>query len=242
MVLPLFIILVVVVLILFFIFKANFLNTTIPNWTTYFDVIYYINIDYRTDRKEHFLNEMKKMQVPESKLIRIPAVYLKGRGDLGCTKSHIIGMETFLKTDSQHYLIFEDDFEFDCTLDRLNKTFYDFFQSNIDYNVCMLASITTWGGLPESIPTEYPFLRKVVFAHTTSGFMVSRKSVPKLLENFIESSVLLERSYDTEEKSVANQGKYNCDQWWKSLQPNSNWYEFYPLLGKQSGSKSDIIT
>ena len=230
------ILLLVVFLVLFFKCRSRFVSTT-ENWTTHIDAIYYINIDYRTDRKEHFLNEMKKMQVPESKIIRIPAVHLKDRGDLGCTKSHIRAMETFLKTNFQHYLVFEDDFEFDCTLETLNTCFYNFFKNKIDYDVCMLASNTI-----DTKPTKYPFLRKIISAQTTSGFMVSRKFVPRLLENFIEGSVLIERSYDTEEKSIDIQGKYNCDQWWKRLQPISKWYEFYPVLGKQYGSKSDVLT
>ena len=40
------------------------------------DVIFYINLSHRTDRKEHFLSEIKKLCTDETKIVRIDAVHL----------------------------------------------------------------------------------------------------------------------------------------------------------------------
>ena len=48
------------------------------------DCIYYINLEHRTDRKEQFLNEMKKIQMPESKINRIEGIYTQNIGIVGC--------------------------------------------------------------------------------------------------------------------------------------------------------------
>ena len=39
-------------------------------WHEYVDVIYYINLDIREDRKEEFLEEMRRMGVPLNKIVR----------------------------------------------------------------------------------------------------------------------------------------------------------------------------
>ncbi len=76
------------------------------------DVIFYINLEQRTDRKEHFLQEMKKFCVDESKIVRIDAVY-NAIGALGCTKSHIKALEQFMENPAwKTCIVFEDDFTF----------------------------------------------------------------------------------------------------------------------------------
>ena len=47
------------------------------------DVVYYINIDDRTDRRDQFLEEMNNIGLPSNKIERISAVHEKERGALG---------------------------------------------------------------------------------------------------------------------------------------------------------------
>ena len=63
------------------------------------DVIFYINLEDRLDRKEHFLNEIRRLCLDEEKVIRIDAVKEKN-GALGCTKSHIKTLELFMSNDA----------------------------------------------------------------------------------------------------------------------------------------------
>ena len=76
------------------------------------DVIFYINLESRTDRKEHFLKEIKKLCIDECKIIRIDAVK-HSNGALGCTKSHIKALDLFMANPLwDTCMVFEDDFTF----------------------------------------------------------------------------------------------------------------------------------
>jgi Glycosyltransferase family 25 (LPS biosynthesis protein) len=205
------------------------------SWYEYIDVIYYINLDHRKDRQEEFLGEMEKMGVPSEKVVRIPAIYKPGQGDLGCSLSHLSTIQKFIDSGLSNCIIFEDDFEFTQDLEATNKTVSKFFDSNVPYNICMLSSNTV-----DSAPTDWPFLLKINSAQTTSGYLVSNAFAPILRGNYQEGSRLLEESY-TSGKGDNIQGPFCIDQYWKRLQGgDSQWYVFDPKLGKQRDSYSDI--
>ena len=205
--------------------KEYFSNKTIND---YIDVIYYINLDKREDRKKEFLEEMKKIGINSNKIVRIPAIYIPEKGDLGCSKSHIKTLELFIKSPHKNCIIFEDDFEFTLNKEEMNNIINKFFQRNIDYDILMLSSndIVT----PED--TEYNFLKKIINSQTTSGYILNKNFAKEILQNFKEGSILLENNHDNKE--------YVLDQHWKSLQQNTDWYVFNPKLGKQRESYSDI--
>jgi hypothetical protein len=69
--------------------------------------------------------------------------------------------------------------------------------------------------------------------------MVSKSFSKTLLQNFQESSQLIEQSY-LRGKGDHIQRDFCVDQYWKRLQPISNWFVFEPKLGKQRESFSDI--
>ena len=52
------------------------------------DHIFYINLDYREDRKEEIEREIEKMDLQE-KTERFPGIRVFEQGILGCTKSHL---------------------------------------------------------------------------------------------------------------------------------------------------------
>jgi hypothetical protein len=70
--------------------------------------------------------------------------------------------------------------------------------------------------------------------------MITKKfAINYLLENFIIGSYLLETGINNK---ISNAYElYAIDQYWKLLQPNSKWYIFYPKIGKQRESFSDIL-
>ena len=240
--LQIFLIIIVCIIILKFIydysqegFQDSSYTTPLPkSWYEYIDVIYYINLDHRKDRQTEFLDEMTKMGVPDTKLVRVPGIYKPGQGDLGCSMSHLATIQTFLESGHSNCIIFEDDFEFTQELQNINIAFKNIFENNIPYDVCMLSSNTI-----ESEPTEWPFLLRIKSAQTTSGYMISKQFAPTLMKNFQEGSRLLEESYSSG-KDTNIQAPYCIDQYWKHLQPNHKWYVFQPKLGKQRDSYSDI--
>ena len=135
-----------------------------------FDIIYYINLDHRKDRYEHINNELRKTNINLSKVNRIPGVYIKELGILGCAKSHCLALEAFIKSGKNHCIIFEDDFTFTESQTTVNNLINKVFNELKTFDVVMLAS-----NILNSQPTDYNFLVKIIDAQTLSGYAVSKQ-------------------------------------------------------------------
>lgn len=195
------------------------------------DHVYYINLKHRSDRDAQIRTEIQKMGLLD-KTTRIDAVYEKSRGHLGCSRSHIKALEQFLQSPHKNCIIFEDDFQFTSDPQALNKVF------EVDYDVVMLSA-----GWTTAEKSQYDFLKKSTCTTTTSGYLVNRKFAPRLLENFREGARLLEEAYNRGSKiDGTSDALYAIDQYWCKLQKVSNWYIMDPVLGEQSGSRSDIMS
>ena len=192
-------------------------------------VVYYINLDHRTDRRAHIERQLNSIGLVSQ---RIPAVYDKTRGILGCGKSHVRAVETFLKSGATYGIILEDDFTFAGDLEPTRQMFREFFKAAIEWDVVMLA-----GNVLKDEEGPLPSLRKVLDAQTTSGYMITREFAPILLENLRHGVGHLERHYMQTGRKNHN---YCLDIYWKQLQPISKWYIFNPKLGIQMESYSDI--
>jgi hypothetical protein len=205
-------------------------------WHEYVGQIYYINLDSREDRKTEFLQEMRRMGVPDNKIVRIPAVNKPGKGDWGCSLSHLATIQQFVDSGLDNCIVFEDDFTFKQDLQTVNNAVREAFDDKnpIVYDVIMLSANEI-----EVADTEQRHLKKVKDAQTTSGYMVNQHFAPILLQNYREGARLIEESYGGG-KSDKLQGPFCIDQYWKRLQPQSNWYLFSPKLGIQRESHSDI--
>lgn len=204
------------------------------NMNKYIDIIYYINLDHREDRKIGILEEIAKIDFPEDTIVRIPGVYKKGQGSLGCSLSHVIALETFVQSGYNTCIIFEDDFGFSETKEQVEQSMTQLFES-VDFDVCMLAC---WD--QEVEPVEgYDFIKKVNRGLTTSGYIVTKKFAPILLDNFKQGSTILEQKFK-ENSNYVTEYKYEIDEYWVSLQTPNNWFVFNPKLGKQRDSYSDV--
>ena len=193
-----------------------------------FDVVYYINLEHRIDRFNHIHNELNKTNIDKSKINKIKGIYYKTFGILGCAKSHILALEAFIKSGLDNCLIFEDDFIFTKDQNTINELINTFFNNIKSYDVLMLASNTL-----NEVKTEYPFITKILDAQTLSGYSVSKKFAPILLNNYKTSVILLEQ--------IGTKVYNFCfDIYMKKLQPTSNWYCLNPKIGKQIKSYSDI--
>ena len=183
--------------------------------------IYYINLDYREDRRHHIINQLEKINYPKDKIIRISAIQTNF-GGLGCARSHIKTIEKFLQTGEESCIVLEDDFTF-----YQNNRFYQILDNlPKNWDVVMLSSNT----LNESYFSDN--FKKYISAQTASGYMVSKNFAATLLQNFKESESNLSAGYNYE--------IYAIDQYWKKLQPNSNWFICNPKIGYQMESYSDI--
>jgi GR25 family glycosyltransferase involved in LPS biosynthesis len=192
------------------------------------DVIFYINLESRTDRKEHFLNEIKKLCIDECKIIRIDAVK-HSNGALGCTKSHIKALDLFMANPSwDTCMVFEDDFTFyDTSFKNNNELIKTFFYNFTDWGMLLLSSNQV--GKP-SKKTHIDSVELVTYSQTTSGYCIHKDSVKEVYENFRLSAQLLEQS--------KFRSQYAIDVYWNEL--NIKRYAFAPNMGYQYDSFSDI--
>ena len=194
----------------------------------FIDVIYYINLDERTDRKEQFLAEMDKINFSKNKIIRIAGTKTEN-GHIGCSLSHIKAVSEFIASGKLNCIIFEDDFEFTADPIHIKHAFSDFIANHVQYDICMLSGNV----VEQEMSHKYYFLNKILNAQTASGYMLNRNFAETLLENFNAGSSLLSQN-------PKDHPKYAIDQYWKVLQPKSRWYIFNPKLGKQRNSYSNI--
>lgn len=198
----------------------------------YIEHIYYINLDYRTDRREEFEKEMSDFDIEASKITRIPARSIPQLGVLGCAVSHIQALDTFLQSSFSVCLILEDDFEWTVDREYFEELLLPVFEEKIQFDSIMLA-----GNVKNSEPTEWPFLSRVLDAQTTAGYIITREFAPVLRENLIESTQLL---WDWFEQTGEKKHEYCLDIYWKKLQQMSNWFILDPKVGMQRESYSDI--
>jgi len=178
---------------------------------------------------------MADIQVPKDKIQRIPAVYEPALGALGCTKSHILALETFIASGAKTCIVFEDDFQY-----KNKETFWSdiskIFETELPFDVVQLSYNHLY--MPELYhqvsDTEYPFLKRVRKTICSSSYIITCEFAPRLLENFRESSQLLAIHGNTTDTT------YVLDVYWHSLQTNSEWYIISPSIGYQRASYSDV--
>jgi glycosyl transferase family 25 len=187
------------------------------------DKIIYINLDKRTDRKEFIENELNNFLLDYE---RFPAVF-NTEGIVGCTQSHLNVLKLAKERNYKNILILEDDFTFTVSKDVFEQQLTLFFDSNIDYDVCMISFLLNSG----EISTEHTFLTKIFEAQTASGYIVNSKYLDKLINLYEYSLPLL---IETNKHWL-----YCNDQCWKSLQKTDNWFCFTERFGIQRDGFSD---
>ncbi len=197
------------------------------------DSIHIINLPHRTDRYARIQSWLQETNVPESKIHRVNAIYTPGKGHIGCIASHIRALEAFLQTNGTIGLIFEDDFE-PFTIPTFWDNYKQLFDSGLSFD-CVLASYNA--ETVEGAPPEAPFLRRLRASMTASAYLVTREYAAVIHRCFLEAFYLtqMEESY-TKQKTH----QYMHDVYWHTLMKQDKWYCFYPRIGYQVESYSDI--
>jgi GR25 family glycosyltransferase involved in LPS biosynthesis len=231
--------------------------------------IYIINLKHRTDRLEHILKELEKVNIDKNKVQIIEAIYEPELGALGCAKSHIIALEKFMYSNYKNCLVFEDDFTFTKDRQYIDNKLNLLIEEKWD--IIMFA-----GNIIDIKETNKNYFSKVIEVWTTSGYLVNKHYANVLIDNFKESKNELQnifnnikeedKKFELENIEYKNQleklryykiksqtikppvklnfdkeiSKYNIDQNWKNLQKIHNWYIFNPTVGIQYANYSDI--
>jgi hypothetical protein len=196
------------------------------------DCIYYINLEHRTDRREQFLNEMKLLGVPDSKIVRIDGVYTKDCGAIGCGYSHIKALTAFIESGHKNCIIFEDDFKITLDINYATYLLRTIFEKNIQFDLFMLA-----GNIHKAESTNILAIYKAHKVLTTSSYIITREFASVLKELWLQHMPLLEEEYKTSENKPK---EYCIDVVWTKIQPRNRCYIFIPKIGKQRKSYSDI--
>jgi GR25 family glycosyltransferase involved in LPS biosynthesis len=196
----------------------------------YIDAILYINLEHRHDRKEHILNEIKKIDSELSKVHRIDAIYNKNIGALGCALSHVKALNFCLENTTWNtFIIFEDDFTFfPNNINEINNSISYLLETIPNFDVILLG---VGNHDLNTIPTSDPLIKRVISSQTASGYIITRKYINKLLEIFEECVKNLNVKYND---------KWCIDQHWKKIMPNANWYTYKDRIGYQYDNYSDI--
>ena len=185
---------------------------------------FYINLEHRTDRKEHVEKELEKIGI---KATRFNAIKMKN-GAIGCSMSHLKILENAKKHKLDHVLIVEDDITFlDSELfkNQINK-FLEIHKNNWD--VILLAG----NNMPPYEKIDDTCV-KVSRCQTTTGYLVNGHYINVLAANIKMGLTNLLNKPD--EKS-----KYAIDKFWFVLQGASKWYLIIPLTVVQREDYSDI--
>jgi glycosyl transferase family 25 len=211
------ILLIIIFLICLFLYitKSKKINETLFN-------IIYLNLDYRTDRKDEIEKELDKFNLINFE--RFPAISHQN-GAIGCSKSHLAIIKKAKENGYKNLLVLEDDFEFIVNKDEFYKQINNLFQ--VPFDVCLLAYNT-----PNLYDSQHPFLYKIKDAQTASGYLIQSHYYDTLIAQWEYAIKMFEETNDD--------SKYTCDQSWKPLQEKDNWYCFKMRIGKQRKSYSDI--
>jgi GR25 family glycosyltransferase involved in LPS biosynthesis len=204
------------------------------------DHVYYINLDHRADRQLEMEEWLEASGVPSEKVTRISAIYTPPTGDykcsesgaFGCTKSHIKTIKEFLASDYNTCMILEDDYT-PLDVGTFWNTVRRIITDKVDFDIVLCA----YNKLESELgPTDY--LRKVTYSLSTSGYILTRDFAPVLLNNYEEG---LEKLIEVYTQTRAINHTYVLDNYWTRLMPTTKWYCFYPRLGVQRNSHSDIL-
>ncbi len=186
--------------------------------------IFYINLEHRTDRKEHVETELLKIGLIGQ---RFNAIKMDN-GAIGCSMSHLKLLQDAVKHNLDHILIVEDDITF------LNPTLFinqinNFFKlHNNSWDVILFAG----NNIPPYQNIDDTCI-KVSRCQTTTGYLVNGHYIKILLQNVkMGLTQLLNNPFQ--------RNLFAIDKYWFILQSVHNWYLIIPPTVVQQEGYSDI--
>ena len=183
--------------------------------------VLYINLDERTDRREHTEQEFKRLGLPG---LRVQAVKTKP-GQLGCTLSHIKCLEMAKENNWNHVMICEDDILFAKDAEMVKDRFNTFLSRHKDWDVIALGLVVKDGlYIDDSAAT-------IKSGWCTTCYIVRKEYYDVLLNNFKISAERLQ-------KKISSNNGIDCV--WQSLQRRDRWMTILPIIVIQNPDKSDI--
>lgn len=184
---------------------------------------FYINLESRSDRKQHVEQQLATIGFPINRFnaIRLP------NGSIGCSMSHLKCLQTAKENGWPHVLICEDDIKF---LDPV--VFYrqlnGFLENNGNWDVILLAGNNM---PPYKKHDEYSV--QVRQCQTTTGYIVKSHYYDKMIQNIKDGIQQLMRE-------PHRHAFFAIDKYWFKLQEQDEWFLITPLTVVQRVDYSDI--
>lgn len=185
---------------------------------------FYINLEHRTDRKEHVEKELKNLGIQATRFNAIKMT----NGAIGCSMSHLKILEDAKKNKLEHVLIIEDDIKFlhpELFKNQFNK-FIELHGNNWDVILFAGNNMPPYDKIDDTCV-------KVNRCQTTTGYLVNGHYINVLASNVKMGLTNLLNKPD--EKSM-----FAIDKFWFVLQGASKWYLITPLTVVQREDYSDI--
>ena len=185
---------------------------------------YYINLDSRPDRNNHFENLKNKYSFLNN--VERFSACTHENGSIGCGLSHIDVLKKCLEKDEPAFLICEDD------LTILNEEHFINMSKNLvldsDWDIITL---TPRGEkvLGDELPGEFIRIQN---NQTTTGYIIKKHMIPILIANLENAIQGLSQRGDP--------NKYSIDQYWKRLQVKYKFYYYKYIYAGQLVGYSDI--
>lgn len=191
------------------------------------DIVVYINLESRKDRKNKMDSLLSKYNLPFERFDAIKNKY----GALGCTKSHSALLKQYLNKN-MNVMVLEDDIEFTMNMNAFQAHLrYAFDVLGDNWDVIMLT-----GNLNslKSTSTKHFYIKKIKSLQTSAGYIINKRYIGTLLECLETSIKKLEKYGKSVEKTDT------IDRSWKKLQKKDNWYLLNPTVCKVCDDFSDI--
>ena len=190
----------------------------------YIENTIYINLEHRTDRKEHTEKEFAKIGLLNANRLNATKMHY---GAVGCSMSHIRCIEMAKKENWSFVFIAEDDITFmnpELFLSKLRK----FSESDIDWDVLIIA-----GNTAPPFGSATDFCIRIHNVQSTTGYIVQQHYYDTMIANFREGVAKLM-------KDPENKREFAIDMYWKRLQQSGKWYTLIPLSVYQYSTYSDV--
>ena len=187
---------------------------------------FYINLDYRTDRKQHVEHQLEQMRM-NNNIKRFNAIK-NSNGRIGCSLSHLKCIQMAKEANWECVMIVEDDILFmlpDSFVENANSFFSN---KKNKWDVLLLAG----NNLPPFETNDIVSIR-VSHCQTTTGYIVKRHYYDVLISNIKEGIAKLM-------KEPEHHFYYAIDKYWLHLQKQDRWMLLIPIIVVQKPDYSDI--
>jgi glycosyl transferase family 25 len=182
---------------------------------------FYINLDRRTDRRAMVEKEFADKGLNVERFKAIEHAY----PGIGCTLSHVAVLKLARERGYESVMIFEDDFTFLVSKEEWDELYAELPDP---YDVVMICKGIARAGIHFNETFD-----RVQEVQQAAGYIVHSRFYDRLISRLEEGS----------QKFIENPHLhwiYINDQYWKALQPVSEWFSFKKNIGRQQSGFSDL--